>query len=84
MSYRSTIEQLVLSPIYIPNPPQANERVRPFVQDLNLVIKGTTYLLTLKRIEASYPPDLTFEMGSFIRSALLSCPQLCRSKDNFV
>ncbi|KAA0045295.1 hypothetical protein E6C27_scaffold316G00550 [Cucumis melo var. makuwa] len=30
------------------NPSRANEKVRPFVQDLDSVLKGTTYLLSQK------------------------------------
>ncbi|KAA0056724.1 hypothetical protein E5676_scaffold1312G00110 [Cucumis melo var. makuwa] len=38
------------SPTYELNPSRANERVGPFVQDLNSLPMGTTYLLTLKRL----------------------------------
>ncbi|KAA0033015.1 putative 28S rRNA (cytosine-C(5))-methyltransferase isoform X3 [Cucumis melo var. makuwa] len=38
----------MISPTYKPNPSQANERARSLVQDLDSVLKGTIYLLTLK------------------------------------
>ncbi|KAA0060511.1 CACTA en-spm transposon protein [Cucumis melo var. makuwa] len=38
------------SPTYKPNPSQANERAGSLVQDLDSVLKETTYLLTLKRV----------------------------------
>ena len=48
-SHLSTIEQLLEDPTYKSNPSGANERVRPFVQNFDLVFKRITYLLTLKR-----------------------------------
>ncbi|KAA0055503.1 NBS-LRR type resistance protein [Cucumis melo var. makuwa] len=41
-------------PTYKPNPSQANERVEFHVQDLDSVPKGTTYLLTLKRVGVNF------------------------------
>ncbi|KAA0062378.1 hypothetical protein E5676_scaffold313G002320 [Cucumis melo var. makuwa] len=33
---------------------RANERVGPLVQDLDSVLKGTTYLLTLERVGVNF------------------------------
>ncbi|KAA0056736.1 hypothetical protein E5676_scaffold778G00250 [Cucumis melo var. makuwa] len=43
------------------NPSRANEKVGPLVQDLDLVLKGTTYLLSQKRVGVNsvlYPMSL--------------------------
>ncbi|KAA0054907.1 hypothetical protein E5676_scaffold1163G00120 [Cucumis melo var. makuwa] len=36
------------------NPSRANEKVEPLVQDLDLVFKGTTYLLSLKWVGVNF------------------------------
>ena len=71
MSHWSTIEQLVYGPTYKPNPFRVNERVGLLVQDLDSVLKRTTYLLTLKGMSEfcltlyvpSHPPDITSKLG---------------------
>ena len=72
MSHWFSNEQLVCGPTSKLNPSQANERVGPLVQELELVLKGTTSLLSVKpgRSEfhltpyvPSYSPSLTPEMG---------------------
>ena len=74
-SHWSSNEQLVCGPTSKPNLSQANERVGPLVQDLELVLKGTTFLLSLKvgRSEFHlapyvpiYSPSLTPEMGGLL------------------
>ena len=66
---------MVCGPTSKPTPSQANERVGPFVQDLELVLKGTTSLLSLKvgRSEfhlaphvPSNSPSLNLEMGGLL------------------
>ncbi|KAA0060081.1 hypothetical protein E6C27_scaffold160G00510 [Cucumis melo var. makuwa] len=47
IGHRSVLSQN-LDPTFKPNSSLANERVGSVVQDLGLVLKGTTYLLTLK------------------------------------
>ena len=75
MSHWSSNEQLICGPTSKPNPSQANERVGPLVQDLESVLKGTTFLLSLKvgRSEfrlaphvPSHSPSLTPEMGGLL------------------
>ncbi|TYK20333.1 hypothetical protein E5676_scaffold228G00210 [Cucumis melo var. makuwa] len=44
----------MISPTYKPSPSGANDRVGSLVQDLDSVLKRTTYLLTLKRVGANY------------------------------
>ncbi|KAA0064235.1 hypothetical protein E5676_scaffold119G001360 [Cucumis melo var. makuwa] len=71
---------------------RANERVRPLVQGLDSVLKRTTYLLTLKRVEVNsvlHPisldihPVLPLKWEAYW-PAPLSCPHLCKSKDNSI
>ena len=47
LSHKSTIEQLGQGTTYKSDPSQANKRVGLIVQDLDSVLKGTTFLLTL-------------------------------------
>ena len=72
---RSSNEQLVCGPTTKPNPSQANERVGPLVQDLELVLKGTTFLLSLQAGRSefhltpyvpSYSPSLAPEIGGLL------------------
>ena len=73
------------------NPYRANERVRPLVQDLNSVFKGTTYLLILKRVEVNFfldPMSLVIHLVLPLKweacraiAVKLSSP-LYKSKDN--
>ena len=75
MSHWSSNEQLVCGPTSKPNPSQANERVGPLVQDLESVLKGATFLLSLKMGRSefhlaphvpSHSTSLTPEMGGLL------------------
>ena len=75
MSHSSSNEQLVCGPTTKSNPSQANERVGSLVQDLELILKGTTSLLSLKAGRSEfhlapyvpgYSPSLTPEMGGLL------------------
>ena len=62
----------------------------PFIQDSNSVLKGKTYLLTLKQVGGNsilHPTSVAIHpllprSGRLIGSALLSCPHLCGFKNN--
>ena len=75
MFHLSSNEQLVCDPTSKSNPSQPNERVEPLDQDLELVLKGTISLLSLKvgrsgfhlaPYVSSYSPSLTLEMGGLL------------------
>ncbi|KAA0031787.1 hypothetical protein E6C27_scaffold848G00280 [Cucumis melo var. makuwa] len=71
------------------NPSRAIEKVGPLVQDLNSVLKGTTYLLSQKWVGVSsilHPMSLAIHSVLPLKweaywAAMFSCPHLCKSKD---
>uniref|UniRef100_A0A9I9EHJ3 Uncharacterized protein n=1 Tax=Cucumis melo TaxID=3656 RepID=A0A9I9EHJ3_CUCME len=53
-----------ISSTYKLNPSRANKRAGSLVQDLDSVLKGTTYLLTLKRV-GTYTAEEAGDEGRF-------------------
>ncbi|KAA0062191.1 hypothetical protein E6C27_scaffold89G005850 [Cucumis melo var. makuwa] len=69
----------MISPTYKPSPSQGNEMAGSLVQDLDAVLKRTTYLLTLKRVGVNYVlhpmslaihPDLPLKWEAYWTNAI--------------